>query len=214
MLKQITLAAFALTAVSALAQDSTATIDAKGAKPYDLLRFLAKDTYKKVDAHSAYTIMQFVGGLPGNYQTAVLRGLAQTAEEAQSLKTQNQTAANAMGPVGDGMSDTMVKPEGKRLTTRKLRDFDTIAMDPMAYLDYYDAIAILQKGQDQTDQGLIQDLFHELSFTRTLIPTVMNEQALDAISNYIQANAKSATPVRLKYTSLAPHTYVSPTIPR
>ena len=211
MLKPITIFALALTAAVALAQD-TMDVDAKSSKPKELLSFLDKDAYTKLSAPDAYILTSFVSGLPGNVQTALVRGLVMNAEEAKQLKTSKQTEANSMAPMGDMMPPKM--DSGFRQGHRGERSFDMIAMDPMGRLSYADTLVILQKGQDATDLGLIASLFTLHPFTQDFLMFPQNERAFDAINRYIKANAMSTQPTRLKYTSLAPHTYVSPVVPR
>lgn len=197
MMKRTMLAAFAVTAaVSAYGQGMMSPPDAKESKPGELMTFLKKDAYKKLSAPDAYCLVSFVGDLPGNYQTAILRGLVRNSQEAYDAKMSNQMSANSMAPMGDMDKD------------------DWMPEKPMAPKSYMETIRELQITQDETDRGLIQSLFVYRPFTESLIPTVCNERELDVITRYLQANAWSTKPVRLKYTSLAPRTYVSPVIPR
>ena len=198
MLKQTILAAFAIATCSAFAQNGMMMdVDAKSSKPAELAAFLDMDAYKKLSAPDAYVLTSFVSGLPGNYQTAILRGLVMSSQEARQSMMKNQDAANMMAPMGS----TMTK-------------MDSMSMDMKPPRSYYDAIETLQKGQDATDQGLIATLFMARPFTSDFLMSPHNERALDAITKYFAANAKASEPVRLKYTSLAPHTYTSPVIPR
>jgi hypothetical protein len=195
MLKTTLLAATALTAAVASAQMGMMVPDAKASKPKELMEFINKDAYKKLNAPDAYILTAFLGELPGNYQTAVLRGLVMNAQEAKTSRDQAQMSAMSMAPAGDTMMDD---PE----------------REPKAPASYLQAIGALQKGQDATDQGLIKTLFTMKLFTVDPLMSPYNERALDAITKYLVANHKSAEPIRLKYTSLAPRTYVSPVIPR
>lgn len=192
-MKRTLIAAFAVTAaVSASAQMMMAPPDAKASKPGELMRFLEKDAYKKLDAPDAYILVKFVGDLPGNYQTAILRGLVRNAQEAYDSKMANQTAANAMPPMGDqpmDMKDMMMDSKPK---------------PPRSYMD---TLMELEATQDETDRGLIDELFERKLFTRDLLLSPWHERELDAITKYLDANAWSTQPVRLKYTSLAPHMY-------
>lgn len=197
MLKQTILAAFAIATCSAFAQNGTMMdVDAKSSKPGELEAFLNTDAYKKLSAPDAYILTSFISGLPGNYQTAVLRGLASHSQEAWQSKMKNQDSANMMAPMGNTMPS-----------------MDSASMDIKPPRSYLDTIEALQKDQDATDQGLIATLFTARPFTTDFLMTPMNERALDAITKYFAANAKWSEPVRLKYTSLAPRTYVSPVIP-
>lgn len=192
MLKRTLLAAFAVTtAVSATAQMGMMDVDAKTSKSKELMSFLDKDAYKKLDAADAYVLTEFVGDLPGNYQTALLRGLVGNAQEARMSKMRNQDASNAMAPTGDMMSDREI------LQTMK----------PMWPNNYDDSIKMLETGQDETDRGLIDSLFLPKSYTVDPLMSPCNERALDAVVKYLQANAKSTVPYRLKYTSLSSHMY-------
>lgn len=192
MMKRTLLAVLAVaTAVSASAQMGTMDVDAKTSKPKDLIAFINKDAYKKLGAADAYVLTDFIDNLPGNYQTALLRGLVGNAQEAKLTKVRNQDASNALAPTGDLMG------EKEMLQTMK----------PMWPSSYDDSLKMLEAGQDETDRGLIDSLFTNRSFTQDPLMSPYNERALDAIVKYLQENAKSTLPYRLKYTSLAPHTY-------
>jgi len=200
-MKTTMIAALALAAIPAFAQDGMMMKpDAKGMKPMELLSFLQKDAYKKLPAPKAYVLTSFLNGLPGNYQTAIARGLVRVAEEAYDLKDKKQMEANAAGPM---MEPPMMKSGFKNFQQGE-RSFETIAMDPQGRLSYLDAIQLLQISQDETDRGLIATAFAPRSFTEDMIPTVKNEAALDAIDEYIKALAISTQPYYLKYTSMAP----------
>ena len=206
MLKTTLLAAFAATAVAAFAQDDMMTVpDAKSSKPKELASFVSKDAYMKTASPDAYVISMFLSGLPGNYETALLRGLVRLANEAQDLKTKNQSAANMMAPMGDAMPPMM--DSGFRQGQRSERSFEQVAMDPLARLSYSDVIKMLEISQDETDRGLIDTLFAPQPFTKDPLMTPYHERELDAISRYIKGLAMSTQPVRLKYTSLAPRNY-------
>ena len=199
-MKRTLIATFALaTAVSAFGQSGMMMdVDAKTSKPRELMSFINHDAYKKLNAADAYILTEFLGELPGNYQTAVLRGLVMNAQEAKSAKESAQMSANSMGPMGDSMPDMKMMMD----------------MEPKAPRSYWDTIYTLGKGQDETDKGLIRTLFSLKPFTCDPLMSPWNERELDAITKYLVANHKSSYPVRLKYVSLAPHTYVSPVIPR
>ena len=122
MLKSLTIAAFAVVAVSAFAQDGM-MMDAKAMKPKELMSFLEKDTYKKLNAPDAYIITSFLQGLPGNYQTALSRSLVAVAQEAKEMGMENQTAANSMAPMGDMMPP--MEPSGFKNFQSGDRDFKT-----------------------------------------------------------------------------------------
>lgn len=207
MLKQLTISAFALVAASAFAGEDWSNFDYKAAKPGELMKFVSEHAYKTLGAGDAYTITKFVGNLPGNYKTAVLRGLAQSAVQAKMIKDENQMAANAMPPMGDRMAyDEGWKKDYSSLPMDDSRAMRMVALKPEQEVTYPQAIKILGAGQDIFDQGLIMNLFEMKSFTVSQIPTVWNEKALDAIVRQIQANAKWTEPYRLKYTSLTPRT--------
>ena len=197
MLKPTLLAAFAFATCSAFAQSGMMDVDAKSSKPAELAAFLDTDAYKKLSAPDAYILTSFVSELPGNYQTAILRGLVGNSQEARQSMMKSQDAANMMAPMGDAM----MKP-------------DMMSMDMKPPKSHLQTIELLQKGQDATDQGLIATLFMSKPFTTDFLMSPWHERALDAITRYFAANAKASEPVRLKYTSLAPHMYTSPVIPR
>ena len=213
MLRLTLLSAFAATTALSFAQGGMMMMvpDAKTTKPAELMEFVRQDAYSKLRAPDAYVLTQFLIGLPGNYQTALLRGLVGNAQEAKMIREKNQTAASMMAPMGDtekpydSSYDNFQKGE---------RSFEMVTMDPQARVSYLDSIKFLQKDQDSTDRGLIQTLFSFKHFTVDPVMTVTNERAFDAIERYIKANAMSTQPVRLKYTSLAPRTYMSPMMPR
>ena len=203
-MKRTLIAALAVTAaVSASAQMMMAP-DAKMAKPKELLSFINMDAYKKVDAPDAYILTEFIGGLPGNYQSAVLRGLVRIADEADEIRMKSQTSANAMAPMGD-----MMAPMDSSYNNfqHKERSFEMVTMDPMARISYLDTLKQLEIGQDETDRGLIDQLFAPKLFTMDSSMSPYHERQLDALERYVKALAMSTQPVRLKYTSLAPHMY-------
>jgi hypothetical protein len=212
MLKQLTLAAFVVTAGSAFGQDMMDQ-DPSTLNSSDLQKYVMADVWKKASAPDAYVISRFIAQMPGNRANAVLRGLAQNAYQARTLTMERQTAANAQGPAGMSSSST----ENTNWSTsgeESARPFRTYASMP-GELSYDNTVKILSSGLGTFDEGLIVDLFAMRSFTQSFIPTVMHERELDAISRYFKANAKWSEPARLKYTSLAPRApYVSPTIPR
>lgn len=203
MLKQLMISAFAVTAVSAFAQDMD-NFDYKTANTYELNKYVVKSAYKVLPAGDAYTIAKFVGGLPGNRKTAILRGLAQNAAQAKMVADEKMMAANMMAPMGDKM---WMKEDMKPMDSYpsdSSRPFRMLADAPNGDLNYEASLKILTSGLDVFDQGLIYDLFTMKPFTVSMIPTVWNEKELDAITHYIQANAKMTEPARLKYTSMAP----------
>ena len=212
MLKITLLTAFAATTALSFAQGEMMMVpDAKSSKPAELMEFLRKDAYEKLRAPDAYYLTQFVGGLPGNYQTALLRGLVGNAQEARTIRDKNQMAANMMAPMGD-----MEKPYESSYNNfqKGTRSFEMVTMDPQSRVSYLDVLSYLQKDQGSTDQGLLATLFILKPFTIDPLMYPFNERAVDTITRYVKANAMSTQPVRLKYTSLAPRTYVSPMIPR
>ena len=211
MIKSTLLAAVALTAALSSAQSMMMVPDAKMTKPKELMEFINRDAYEKLRAPDAYILTRFLNGLPGNYQTALLRGLVANTQEAQALRMKNQTATNMMAPMGDMEQPYMSSYDNMQ---RGERSFEMVTMDPMARVSYLDTIKFLQKDQDATDRGLIQTLFSFKPFTRDMVMTVTNERAFDAIERYVKANAMMTQPVRLKYTSLAPRMYTSPMMPR
>ena len=204
MIKRTLIAAFAVTAaVSASAQMMMAP-DAKTSSTKEIISFLNMDAYKKLNAPDAYILTKFIAGLPGNYETALVRGLARVAGEADSTRMKNQTAAMSMAPMGDMMPPM---DSSFRQGHRGERSFEMISMDPMGRVSYLDTLKLLEIGQDETDRGLIDQLFLPKLFTQDPLMSPRNERELDAIERYIKALAMSTQPVRLKYTSLAPHTY-------
>lgn len=127
------------------------------------------------------------------------------------IKMENQTAANAMAPMGDTMP---MMDSSFNSYQHGDRSFKMITMDPSARTSYNDTIKVLQADQDDTDKGLILKLFHPKSFVESQNMEWTHERVLDAFTRYIKANAMSTKATRLKYTSLAPHMYTSPVIPR
>ena len=196
MLKTTLFASAVLAAALSSAQGMMMVPDAKASKPAELSEFLRKDAYMKLSAPDAYYLTQFVGGLPGNYQTALLRGLVGNAQEASMTNDKMKMSSMSMTPMGDTMM------------------MDDPMVEPKAPTNYYDVLTTLQKGQDTTDRGLIKTLFIKKLFTMDPLMSPYNERAFGIITKYLTANHLSATPARLKYTSLAPRTYVSPMIPR
>ena len=196
MLKSTLLAAAFLSAALSSAQGMMMVPDAKESKPAELSSFLNKDAYMKLSAPDAYYLTQFVGGLPGNFQTALLRGLVGNAQEASMTSDKMKMSSMSMSPMGDSMM------------------MDDPMVEPKAPTNYFDVLTTLQKGQDVTDRGLIKTLFTQKLFTMDPLMSPTNERAFGIITKYLTANHKSAMPARLKYTSLAPRTYVSPMIPR
>lgn len=211
MLKQLTLAAFVVTAGSAFGQDMMDQ-DPMTLNNSDLKKYVMADVWKKANAPDAYVISRFIAGMPGNRANAVLRGLAQNAAQTRTLMMERQTSAYAMGPAG--MSPSEENKSWSSSGEESSKPFRMYAEKP-GELSYANTIKILSSGLGAFDQGLIFDLFDMRSFTQSFIPTVTNERELDAISRYFMANAKWSEPARLKYTSLAPRApYVSPMIPR
>ena len=206
MMKRTLIAAFAVTAaVSAFGQSDMMMVpDAKMSKPKELLSFINRDAYAKTDAPDAYILTQFLFGLPGNYQTALLRGLVRVAGEASDMKMKSQMSANSMAPMGDMMPPMMSSYNNMQ---QGERSFEMVTMDPMARVSYADTIKFLEIGQDETDRGLIDSLFTRKLFTQDALMSPWHERQLDAIERYVKALAMSTAPTRLKYTSLAPHMY-------
>lgn len=205
MIKRILIAALAVTAaVSASAQMSMVP-DAKMAKTKELKAFIDKDAYKKLSAPDAYILTDFITNLPGNYEVALLRGLVRIADEAGEIRVRRQTEANGMAPMGDMMPPMM--DSSFRQGHQGTRSFELISMDSMGRVSYDDTLMLLEIGQDETDRGLIDGLFLPKSFTQDPLMSPNNERQLDAIERYVKALAISTQPTRLKYTSLAPHTY-------
>ncbi len=204
MIKRIVFTALALTAAFSASAQMMMAPDAKTTKKKELMAFIEKDAYKKLDAPDAYILTKFIGELPGNYQSALLIGLVRIADEADETKMKNQTAANAMAPMGD--AEPMMDSSFRQGHAGE-RSFEMISMDPMARLSYLDTLKLLEIGQDETDRGLIDSLFTNKLFTQDPLMSPWNERQLDSIERYIKALAMSTTPVRLKYTSLAPHMY-------
>ena len=196
MLKTTLFASAVLAAALSSAQGMMMVPDAKMSKPAELSEFLRKDSYMKLSAPDAYYLNQFIGGLPGNYQTAMLRGLVGNAQECSMNYDKMKMSSMSMTPMGDTMM------------------MDDPMMEPMAPKGYYDVLTTLQKGQDATDRGLIKTLFTQKLFTVDPLMSPMNERAFGIIAKYFSMNHMCAMPARLKYTSLAPRTYVSPMIPR
>ncbi len=192
-MKRTLIAAFAMaTAVSAFGQGGMMMVpDAKSSKPLELSAFLVADAYKKLNAADAYILTTFIAGLPGNYETAILRGLVQNVQEAQTTHDSAQASASSMAPMGDSTADMKMMMD----------------MEPKAPRSYDDVINALGKGQDETDNGLIRTLFTKKLFTRDPLMSPWNERELDAIAKYLVANHRSTYPTRLKYVSLAPRTY-------
>lgn len=205
MMKRIVIAALAVTAVASASAQMMMAPDAKTASKKEITAFLMKDIYKKVDAPDAYILTSFLGELPGNYESALVRGLVRIADEADQIRMRRQTEANGMAPMGDTMPPMM--DSGFRQGHQGERSFETVSMDMMGRLSYDDTLKMLEIGQDETDRGLIDSLFLPKSYTEDPLMSPWNERQLDALERYVKALAKSTEPVRLKYTSLAPHMY-------
>ena len=212
MLKLTLLTAFAATTAVSFAQGMMMVPDAKSSKPAELSSFLNKDAYEKLNAPDAYYLTQFVGSLPGNYQTALLRGLVGNAQEARTIRDKNQTAANMMAPMGD-----MEKPV--RVQLRQLPEGHPLLRDghdgPAVPSELPRRPELPAEGSGFDRPGPSRDPFHAQALHRrsSHVPLQRACRRYDRPAT-IKANAKSTQPVRLKYTSLAPRTYVSPMIPR
>ena len=203
MLKPTLLAAAALACALSSAQGMMTMVpDSKMTQPKELMEFLRKDSYMKLSSPDAYYLNQFIGGLPGNYQSALLRGLVLNAEECKMSYDKMRMSPMAMAPMGDmKMDDKMM-----------MGDDMMMVKDPESYLD---TLTTLQKGQSVTDRGLINTLFSRRLFTMDPLRSPRNERAFGVIQKYLSANYMCAMPARLKYTNLAPRAmYVSPMIPR
>ncbi len=207
MLKQLTLAAFALCSVAAMADEGW-SIDPMTASTSDMKKFVVKHAYKTMNAGDAYVLNNFLNRIPSNAENALLRGLTQNAVQAKMIREENQTWANSQPPIGDGTYAMVNKDWSTDSTvTDSSRPMRMFAAKPNRDLNYWDTIKITTSGLGVIDQGLIWNLFTDKSFTESQIPTVNNERELDAITHFIEANAKSTEPYRLKYTSLAPKSW-------
>ncbi|RYG53328.1 hypothetical protein EON80_32845 [bacterium] len=201
-MKKITTAAIALCAVSAFAGDD---FNFETASTMEKKEFVVKHAYKTLNAGDAFVIERAINGLPGNYSSALVNGLARNAWQAKMIKEEKQTWANSQPPMGD--NPTWASTPTSSYAEDSSRPMRMFADTKKGELNYGDAIKILNSGNDVFDQGLVWNLFEMRPFTQSMIPTVTNERLIDAISRQICANAKWTEPVRLKYTSLAPRTY-------
>jgi hypothetical protein len=207
MLKQLTLAAFALCSVAAMADEGW-SIDPMTASTSDMKKFVVKHAYKTMNAGDAYVLSNFLNRIPSNAENALLRGLTQNAVQAKMIREENQTWANSQPPIGDGtFAMTNTSWSSDNTVSDSSRPMRMFAAKPDRDLNYWDSIKITTSGLGVIDQGLIWNLFTDKSYTESQIPTVNNERELDAITHFIEANAKWTEPYRLKYTSLVPKSY-------
>jgi len=207
MLKQLTLAAFALCSVAAMADEGW-SIDPMTASTSDMKKFVVKHAYKTMNAGDAYVLSNFLTRIPSNAENALLRGLTQNAVQAKMIREENQTWANSQPPIGDGtFAMTNTSWSSDNTVSDSSRPMRMFAAKPDRDLNYWDSIKITTSGLGVIDQGLIWNLFTDKSYTESQIPTVNNERELDAITHFIEANAKWTEPYRLKYTSLVPKSY-------
>ncbi len=207
MLKQLTLAAFALCSAAAMADEGW-SIDPMTASTSDMKKFVVKHAYKTMNAGDAYILANFLTRIPSNAENALLRGLTQNAVQAKMIREENQTWANSQPPIGDGtFAMTNTSWSSDNTVSDSSRPMRMFAAKPNRDLNYWDSIKITTSGLGVIDQGLIWNLFTDKSYTESQIPTVNNERELDAITHFIEANAKWTEPYRLKYTSLVPKSY-------
>ncbi|RYG25071.1 hypothetical protein EON82_08460 [bacterium] len=211
MLKQMTLAAFAMCSVAAFAGDDWNSIDPDTATSSELKTFVVKHAYKTMSAGDAYTLAQFLNRAPFNISTSLMKGLARNAVQAKMIRDENQTWANAQPPMGDTWTDWRRSYNADSMAMDESRAMRMYVANPKHDLDYIQTLDILASGLTRIEQTWLASTFAPRSFTESQIPTVMNERAMDAITKFVQGNASWAEPYRLKYTSLAPRpAYVSP----
>lgn len=205
MLKNLTLAALALTAVAAQAQSTWSSdtdkvdwsMNPKTARLLDLKNFVIWHANKVSGATDAYTLECFLNQIPSNYERALLVGLAENALQSHQIKDEKQAAV-----WGGTMASTNYNVEDSSRPMRMIAD----KAQPTD-VSHVEAIKVVTSGLDIVDKGLIWTLFRPRPFTETLVPTTMNEAALDAITRYIEKNASWTEPARLKYTSMAPRSW-------